>query len=141
MATRCLCCSIDQVIKGVASRTQRPPEEAREVVRNVFISLVQSHYIERAPPCTLPVPMLAPHPASVKKRSAKSGRVWGLTRCNLHSCRLVFMVWVGWCLHARSEMTFRVWGCLLHAAAVGEPLAAAAAQGAHVPVVTLNVDI
>eukprot|EP00798_Chlamydomonas_sp_ICE-L_P005373 gene5373-5593_t len=48
--------TVEQIIKGVAGRMQQPPEELREVIRNTFISLVQSHYIERVPTCSIPVP-------------------------------------------------------------------------------------
>lgn len=45
-----------------------------EMILNVFMSLVQSHYLERVPPCNLPPPQRLPHPNSVKtRRSAKAG--------------------------------------------------------------------
>mmetsp|Transcript_28003 Transcript_28003/g.61450 ORF Transcript_28003/g.61450 Transcript_28003/m.61450 type:complete len:586 (+) Transcript_28003:89-1846(+) len=65
--------SLDQVVKAVAGRLQQDPGEVQEHVRNTFISLVQSHYVERAPPATLPPPTVSNHPNSIKKRSAKAG--------------------------------------------------------------------
>lgn len=67
----CCCCFIrrlDQITRSAASRLQVDPEEAQERLKNVFISMVHEHYIERAPPASLPPPVFTPHPNSVKGR-------------------------------------------------------------------------
>ncbi|KAG1677915.1 hypothetical protein FOA52_001333 [Chlamydomonas sp. UWO 241] len=68
--------TLDQLVSAVAGRLGQDRSECTERTRSVFMSLVQSHYIERAPPCSMPPPLRAPHPASVKGRkgaNAKAG--------------------------------------------------------------------
>ncbi|GLC40692.1 hypothetical protein PLESTM_001102200 [Pleodorina starrii] len=65
---------MDQVLGGVAARMGKPQEEVADSIRNTFISLVQGHYVERAPLCHLPPPTIRPHPNSVRsKKKAASG--------------------------------------------------------------------
>lgn len=64
---------MDQILGSVAARMGQAQEEVADQIRNNFITLVQAHYVERSPPCTLPPPAIAPHPASVKTRKAKTG--------------------------------------------------------------------
>ncbi|KAG2434127.1 hypothetical protein HXX76_007854 [Chlamydomonas incerta] len=64
---------MDQVLGSVAARLGKAlDKETRDSISNTFISLVQAHYVERSPPCTLPPPTLRPHPNSVRTRKAKS---------------------------------------------------------------------
>lgn len=66
---------LDQLIPAVATKQNRPISEVGDTIRNTFISLVQAHYIERAPPCNLPLPSIRLHPGAVKQkgRGAKAG--------------------------------------------------------------------
>ncbi|MEW5301413.1 MAG: hypothetical protein WDW36_004273 [Sanguina aurantia] len=66
---------LDQLIPAVATKQNRPISEVGDTIRNTFISLVQAHYIERAPPCDLPPPSIRLHPGAVKQkgRGAKAG--------------------------------------------------------------------
>ncbi|KAG2453942.1 hypothetical protein HYH02_002145 [Chlamydomonas schloesseri] len=64
---------MDQVLGSVAARLGKAlDKETRDGISNTFISLVQAHYVERSPPCTLPPPAVRPHPNSVRTRKAKS---------------------------------------------------------------------
>ncbi|GIL79813.1 hypothetical protein Vretimale_12430 [Volvox reticuliferus] len=64
---------MDQVLGGVSARMGKPQEEATDTIRNTFISLVQAHYVERAPLCNMPPPAIKPHPNSVKTRKKPAG--------------------------------------------------------------------
>eukprot|EP00198_Chlamydomonas_reinhardtii_P006483 XP_001695819.1 predicted protein [Chlamydomonas reinhardtii] len=64
---------MDQVLGSVAARLGKAlDKETRDSISNTFISLVQAHYVERSPPCSLPPPAVRPHPNSVRTRKAKS---------------------------------------------------------------------
>jgi hypothetical protein len=68
--------SLDELISAVAGRTEQTLDQVASRVRATFISLVQSHYVERVPPCFLPPPFVRPHENSVKGRrgaAAKAG--------------------------------------------------------------------
>lgn len=75
---------LDQIVSAVASKQHKGEEheqadeaaalaELGDSVRSQFMSLVHSHYVERAPPATLPPPTVSPHPNSVKTKKAKPG--------------------------------------------------------------------
>ncbi|KXZ55574.1 hypothetical protein GPECTOR_2g1123 [Gonium pectorale] len=63
---------MDQILGSVAARLGKPQVEVADTIRNTFISLVQGHYVERCPPCSLPPPIIRPHPNSVRSRKAKT---------------------------------------------------------------------
>jgi len=59
-----------------SSITPPPAVNLEERIRNVFVSLVQSYYIERVPPCDLPPPLHKIHTNAIKKKAgSKAGIV------------------------------------------------------------------
>ncbi|GAX83075.1 hypothetical protein CEUSTIGMA_g10501.t1 [Chlamydomonas eustigma] len=73
--------SLDDLISAVAGRTEQSSDQVASRVRATFMSLVQSHYIERVPPCFLPPPFVRLHENSVKgRRGAAAKAVAGVSQ-------------------------------------------------------------
>lgn len=49
-------------------------ESIEDNVLQMLVSLIRDHYVERSPPCDLPLMPTKPHPESVKRKSAKGGK-------------------------------------------------------------------
>lgn len=66
---------LDQLIRytrDLLRRVDGSEPHTSDEIRNAFIGLVNEHYVERSPPCSLPPPHIAPHAqAKQNKRGAK----------------------------------------------------------------------
>lgn len=49
-------------------------ESIQDNVLQMLVSLIRAHYVERSPPCDLPLMPTKPHPESVKRKSAKGAQ-------------------------------------------------------------------
>ncbi|GMH42024.1 hypothetical protein BSKO_09943 [Bryopsis sp. KO-2023] len=62
---------LDQVISSVAGQTGESAEAVKDKTVQALVSLIRAHYVERAPPCDLPLKPEKSHPSAQKKKSAK----------------------------------------------------------------------
>ena len=62
--------------------------ETKETIRALMSSLASSGYIERAPPCSLPPPLVTQHPASIKGRRGAAAKAGSLQAANEQSAAL-----------------------------------------------------